>query len=69
MTQDIFPAILSRITNNSNLFNELKVERKLAWDWEINKTISGVNVNNGVIIGGKDDGKPLFDTRSYNLTN
>ena len=69
MTQDIFPAILSRITNNSNLFNELKVERELAWDWEINKTISGVNVNNGIIIGGKDDGKPLFDTRSYNLTN
>ena len=28
MSQDIFPAILSKITNNNNLFNELKVERK-----------------------------------------
>ena len=24
-------------------------------------------VSNGIIIGGKDDGKPLFDQRSYKI--
>ena len=69
ISQDIFPAILSQITNNKNLFNELKVERKFFWDWEVNWSVGGVNVNNVIIEGGKDDGKPLFDNRSYNLSN
>ena len=69
MSQDIFPAILSKITNNNNLFDELKVERKFFWDWEVNWTVGGVNVNEGVIKGGIDSGKPLFDIRSYNLSN
>ncbi len=69
MTQDIFPAILSKITNNNDLFNELKVERKFFWDWEIDWTVGGINVYDGIIKGGKDDGKPLFDKRSYNLSN
>lgn len=69
MAQDIFPAIFSKITNNNKLFDELKVERKFFWDWEINWTVGGVNVYNGIIKGGKDDGKPLFDKRSYDLTN
>ena len=68
MAQDIFPAIFSKITNNNKLFDELKVERKFFWDWEINWTVGGVNVYNGIIKGGKDDGKPLFDKRSYDLT-
>jgi hypothetical protein len=67
ITQDIFPAILSNITNNKNLFNELKVERKF-FDGFMNK-VNGVNVLNGIIKGGKDDGKALFDKRSYLLTN
>ena len=69
MVQDIFPAILSKITNNNNLFNDLKAKRKLFWDWEINYNILGINVINGIIKGGKDDGKPLFNKRSYNLPN
>ena len=52
-----------------DLFNELKVERKFFWDWEVNWTVGGINVNDGIVIGGKDDGKPLFDKRSYNLSN
>ena len=67
MIQDIFPAILSKITNNDNLFNKFKAERKLLWDFEINYNIGGINVINGIIKGGKDDGKPLFDKRSYDL--
>ena len=65
ITQDIFPAILSRITNNKNLFDELKVERKFFDRFKSNA--GGVNVYNGIIKGGKDDGKALFDNRSYNL--
>jgi hypothetical protein len=69
MAQDIFPAILSKITNNNNLFNELKVDRKFFWDWEINWSVGGINVIDGIIKGGKDDGQPLFDKRTYNLPN
>ena len=65
ITQDIFPAILSNITNNKNLFNELKVERKF-FD-RFKNTVNGVNELNGIIKGGKDDGKPLFDKRSYSF--
>jgi hypothetical protein len=65
ITQDIFPAILSRITNNRNLFDELKVERKFFDRFKSNA--GGINVYNGIIKGGKDDGKALFDNRSYNL--
>jgi hypothetical protein len=67
ITQDIFPAILSKITGNKNLFNELKVERKF-FDRFKNK-VNNVNMLNGIIRGGKDDGKALFDRRSYLLTN
>ena len=65
ITQDIFPAILSNISNNKKLFKELKVERNF---FDRFKSISGgVNVYNGIIKGGKDDGKPLFDKRTYKL--
>ena len=67
ITQDILPAILSNITNNKNLFNELKIERKF-FD-EVDWSIGGANVYNGIIKGGKDDGKALFEKRSYNLPN
>ena len=66
ITQDIFPAILSRITNNKNLFKELRIERKLYDEDEINLNIKGINVYNGIIKGGKDNGKPLFNEKSYN---
>ena len=67
ITQDIFPAILSNITKNKNLFDELKVERKF---FDRFKDIAGgINVHDGIIKGGKDDGEPLFNIRSYNLKN
>jgi hypothetical protein len=65
ITQDIFPLILTNITNNKNLFNELKVERKF-FDRYMN-IVGGINVINGIITDGKDKGKPLFDNRTYNL--
>lgn len=67
VTQDILPAILSNITDNKKIFNELKVERKF---FDRFKSIAGgVNINNGIIEGGKDNGKPLFNKRSYKLIN
>ncbi len=65
--QDIFPSILSQITNNDKLFEELKVERKFFDRFET-KT-GNINVSNGILVGGKDDGKPLFEKRSYKLPN
>ena len=65
--QDILPSILSNITNNKNLFDDLKIKRRF---FDRFKTISGgVNVHNGIIKGGKDNGMPLFDKRSYTTTN
>lgn len=66
ITQDIFPAIFSNITKNKNLFEELKVRRKFFDRFET--IVSGVNVQDGIIKGGKDDGKALFNKRSYNLS-
>ncbi len=67
ITQDIFPIILSNITNNKNLFNELKVERKFFDRYKNN--VNGINVINGIITDGKDKDKPLFEIRSYTLPN
>jgi hypothetical protein len=64
--QDIIPAILSNITKNKNLFNELKIERRF-FDRFVN-TVAGINVVDGIITNGKDKGKPLFDKRTYNLS-
>ena len=63
--QDIFPAILGNITNNKNLFDELKLDRESLYDYK--ERIGGVNVSNGIIVGGEDDKKPLFNNRSYIL--
>ena len=63
--QNIFPSILKNITNNSQLFNELKVERKFFDRFE--NRVGGVNVLDGIIVGGKDDGKPLFEKRTYKI--
>ena len=65
LIQDIFPAILSNITKNQKAFDELKVERKF-FD-RFTTRIGGVNISNGILIGGKDDGVPLFNKRSYKI--
>lgn len=67
ITQDIFPSILSKITNNKKLFDKLKLERKF-FD-RFNNVLSGVSVYNGIVKGGKDDKVPLFNIRSYTLDN
>ena len=63
--QDIFPAILSNITENNKLFDELKLIREFSD--KFNENTAGINVYNGIIQGGKDDKKPLFEKRTYQL--
>ncbi len=63
LSQDIFPAILGNITSNENLFDELKLKREF-FD-RFNTVAGGINIKNGVLIGGKNDGEPLFENRSY----
>jgi len=65
LIQDIFPAILTNITNNKQLFNELKLERKFFG--RFNNRVCSVNILYGIIIGGKYDGKLLFEKRSYQI--
>jgi hypothetical protein len=62
--QDIFPAILANITKNNKLFDKLKLQRKFLDKYHENT--SGVNVNNGILEGGKDDKKSLFQNKSIN---
>ena len=65
ITQDILPAILSNLTNNKNLFDELRIERRFFDKFKI--IVGGIDVIDAIIQGGKDDGIPLFDKRSYIL--
>ncbi len=67
ITQDIIPAILAKITNNKNLFDKLKVERKFFDRYK--SVVGGANVYDGIIVSGKDKGKALFDIRSYDLSD
>jgi hypothetical protein len=54
--QDIFPAIFSYLYDDETLFNKTKMESRTVENFRI----LGVYVKDGVIHGGKDDGKPLF---------
>ncbi len=54
--QDIFPAIFSYLYDDETLFNKLRIERKTKG----NSLTLGVYVEDGVVVGGKDDGEKLF---------
>jgi len=55
--QDIFPVILNALFNTEE-FSNIKVAPKTLQP----ETVAGAIVNNGIIIGGKDDGKPLYES-------
>ena len=55
--QDIFPAVFAYLYDDDSLFEQTRIhKRKTA-----GKSIFGVYVKDGIIVGGKDDGKPLFE--------
>jgi hypothetical protein len=53
--QDIFPAIFAYLYSDARI-----LESKIVPITINNITISGASVNNGIIVGGIDDGEPLF---------
>ena len=55
--QDVFPVILDALFKTTE-FSKSKIEPKTL----LPEVVAGAIVNNGVIIGGKDDGKPLFES-------
>ena len=68
--QDRYGAFLAihwpkELTENNKLFDELKLKRKFLDKFYENT--AGINVHNGIIQGGKDDKKPLFENRTYQL--
>jgi hypothetical protein len=54
--QDMFPAIFSYLYGDDTLFNKTRMERMTVENF---RTL-GVYVKDGIVHGGKDDGKPLF---------
>lgn len=55
--QDVFPAVFAYIYEDDSLFDKTRADRAT----EPSKFILGVYVKDGIIIGGQDDGKGLFD--------
>ncbi len=61
--QDIFPALFSYLLDNDSIFNQTRAERVTIDE----ARVSGVLVKDGYIVGGRDDGKPLFENRGTSL--
>ncbi len=56
LLQDIFPAVFAYLYNDDALFESLRMERRIITS---HRTL-GVTAEDGIIIGGKDDGEKLF---------
>ena len=63
--QDIFPAIISYIYEDDSLFDKIRMERKT----KDSHVIGGATVEEGIIVGGKDDGLPLFENNGVRSNN
>lgn len=55
--QDVLPAAFAYIYDDEKLFDETRLEREALYTY----TTGGVGIKDGIIIGGADDGKPLFE--------
>ena len=55
--QDLLPAMLSYIYNDEAMFDQLRMDRSSMYTY----VTGGVAIVDGIIQGGADDGKPLFD--------
>ena len=55
--QDIFPAVFAYIYDDESLFEKTRIHKRTT----VGKSIFGVYVEDGIIVGGKDDGNPLFE--------
>ena len=57
LIQDVIPAVISYMYEDDSLFDATRMDRTL-FDSSV---IGGANVIDGIIHGGVDDGKPLFE--------
>jgi len=55
--QDIFPAVFAYLFDDDSLFNEIRLKQRTT---ATPQNICGVSIKDGIIVGGKDDGKALF---------
>jgi hypothetical protein len=55
--QDIFPAVFAYLFDDDSLFDKTRIRPRAT---QRPQNICGVSVRDGIIVGGKDDGKPLF---------
>jgi hypothetical protein len=56
--QDLFPSIIATLADKNKILEEIKISRKTA-NVERGRT-AGAYIDNGVIVGGINDGEPLF---------
>lgn len=64
--QDVLPAVVSYLYEDDSLFDKTRMERETVKP----RAVGGAAVKDGIIVGGEDDGLPLFDEtaiRSKNL--
>ena len=54
--QDVIPAVISYMYDDVELYEKLRMNSSLIYT----NIISGANVDNRIVVGGMDDGKPLF---------
>lgn len=55
--QDVIPAVISYMYEDDSLFDQIRMKRET---FNI-RTVSGAVVKDGIVIGGADDGLPLFE--------
>lgn len=63
--QDVFPAILSYLYEDDSLFDQIRMERETFKA----RAIGGAAVKEGIIVGGVDDGRPLFENKKIRTKN
>lgn len=65
ITQDVLPAVLAYMFGEEELFDSMRLDRNSTGSG----VIGGVEIIDGIIHGGKDDGKPLFETTGVRRSN
>jgi len=58
--QDIFPAVFAYLFDDTSLFDKIRIQDRTTLNPQIT---SGVYVEDGIVVGGKDDGQPLFNIK------
>jgi hypothetical protein len=61
--QDVLPAVFAYLYDDENIFTNTRLDRETLYTY----TTGGVGVQDGIIVGGADDGKPLFDNTGVRL--